>query len=588
LAFIEIEDLDFFYPESSRPALHGIRLSIDAGEYVAVVGANGSGKSSLLRLLDGLRLPSAGRIRVAGLDTAYPENLKKLRSSVALVFQSPVDQIVSTIVEEDVAFGPENLGLPRDTIVARVEEALVAVGLSEEAKSPPQCLSAGQQQRLAIAGALAMHPSCIAFDEATAMLDPPSRASILGLMDELSSRGVTILHATHDMSEAARATRIIALDSGQVAFDGRPQELFSASRELSPSLRALGLPPSALLSRELGLEPLAGEGAAPLAARIAAARLGMAEPRASLRPSAPVDSSTKASPESGPSQAAFPVFRLEAASYDYLRGTSKARAALRDLSLDIPSGSLVALVGKTGSGKSSLLQLLDALALPSSGKAYAFGQDLGSRATDLRAIRIRAPLAVQSPESAIFEPYAGDDVAFGPRNLGCRGRELVDRVKRAMDRVGLRFEDFRDRRSRDLSGGEKRRLALAGLLAMESQACLFDEPTSALDPEAKAAVLELIAALARDGATVLMATHSMEEAARADLVAVLVQGRLAALGPPESVFYEAYDPAWGIGRPFAAEVAAELASRGWTLDARPLDLKELAGAIREAGEEGQA
>jgi energy-coupling factor transporter ATP-binding protein EcfA2 len=250
------------------------------------------------------------------------------------------------------------------------------------------------------------------------------------------------------------------------------------------------------------------------------------------------------------------------------------------------------LVGKTGSGKSSLLQLLDALAFPTEGRVLALGSDTAARDTDVRRLRMRAPLAIQGLESALFELYAGDDVAFGPRNLGVTGKELAARARRAMEACGLPYDEFRDRMTRGLSGCEKRKLALAGILAMESEAMLLDEPTSALDPASKAAVAEL--ALGRAGATVVFATHSMEEAARADLVAVLVEGRLAAMGDPESVFYLEYDPGWGIGRPFAVEAATALEALGVELAARPLDLASLAEALLErsgkgrGGEEGAA
>ncbi|HTX71955.1 MAG TPA: AAA family ATPase, partial [Rectinemataceae bacterium] len=177
--------------------------------------------------------------------------------------------------------------------------------------------------------------------------------------------------------------------------------------------------------------------------------------------------------------------------------------------------------------------------------------------------------------SALFEPYAGDDVAFGPRNLGLSGKALVERVRAAMDRVGLPFDGFRDRATRALSGGEKRLLALAGVLALEPSALLLDEPTAALDPATKARILDLVFSLARQGCTVVMATHSMEEAARADSVAVIVGGRLAACGPPRSIFYEAYDPAWGIGRPYACEVVQALREAGVELEQEPLTVAEL-------------
>ena len=195
---------------------------------------------------------------------------------------------------------------------------------------------------------------------------------------------------------------------------------------------------------------------------------------------------------------------------------------------------------------------------------------------------MRAPLAIQRPESALFERYAGDDVAFGPRNLGLSGKALVVRVEESMEEAGLGFEAFRDRQTRSLSGGEKRRLALAGVLAMRGDALLLDEPTSALDPASAASILAIAFDTARKGHTVVFATHSMEEAAMADLVAVFSDGKVVASGDPETIFYDSFDPAWGLHRPFACAVAIELGARGFELDSRPLSVSALADAIQVA------
>jgi energy-coupling factor transport system ATP-binding protein len=225
---------------------------------------------------------------------------------------------------------------------------------------------------------------------------------------------------------------------------------------------------------------------------------------------------------------------------------------------------------------------MDALAFPSEGRVVSFGLDTLAKGTDLRRLRTRAPLAIQRPESALFEFYAGDDVAFGPRNLGLRGPELARRVREAMDAVGLPFGEFRDRPTRSLSGGEARRLALAGVIALDPDALLLDEPTASLDPQAKRAVLALAVAQRDAGRTVVAATHSMEEAARADFVAVIDEGRVVALAPPRELFYESYDPAWGLGRPFACEAAVALGRKGVAVDGQPLTVDELAWALRRA------
>jgi energy-coupling factor transporter ATPase len=236
---IRIEGLHYAYQAGTRkpvPALRGIDLTINAAEYVAVIGANGSGKSTLLRHLNALLLPTTGNVWVANRNTRDAAYLRDIRSTVGMVFQAPDSQIVASIVEEDVAFGPENLGVAEDELRQRVDWALSTVGLSELRQRASHLLSAGQKQRLAIAGALAMQPRCLLFDEATSMLDPVGRIQILDTLRGLHADGMTIVTATHDMAEAAQAQRVIVLSEGRVALDGDPRLVF-ARREILESLR---------------------------------------------------------------------------------------------------------------------------------------------------------------------------------------------------------------------------------------------------------------------------------------------------------------------------------------------------------------
>jgi energy-coupling factor transporter ATPase len=251
--FICIEGLHHTYQVGTRrpvPALRGIDLAIDAGEYVAVIGANGSGKSTLLRHLNALLLPTSGRVWVAGHDTSDTTHLRLIRSAVGMVFQTPDSQIVASVVEEDVAFGPENLGIPTDELHQRAEWALSTVGLWELRQRASHLLSAGQKQRIAIASALAMRPRCILFDEATSMLDPVGRMQLLKTIEQLHDDGMTIVTATHNMAEAARAQRVVALSEGLIALQGHPRSVFAQEDEL----RALKLdiPQATQLARAIG------------------------------------------------------------------------------------------------------------------------------------------------------------------------------------------------------------------------------------------------------------------------------------------------------------------------------------------------
>lgn len=227
---IKVENLIFEYPqgEASAPvrAINGINLEIEKGSFVAIVGQNGSGKSSLAKNLNGLLLPTSGRVIVNGIDTRDDDTIWELRQNIGMVFQNPDNQIVSSIVEDDVAFGPENLGIDPLKIRVIVDDALDSVWMADFKKKAPHLLSGGQKQRIAIAGVIAMKPKCIVFDEPTAMLDPKGRRDVMDIAKRLNSEGITIVYITHFMEEAIRADRIIVMDKGEIAMDDSPKNLF--------------------------------------------------------------------------------------------------------------------------------------------------------------------------------------------------------------------------------------------------------------------------------------------------------------------------------------------------------------------------
>ena len=284
-AFIEIENLEHEYRTADgkgHKALAGISLSIGKGEFVAVLGANGSGKSTLARHLNGLLLPSAGQVRIDGLSTleaAEKNELWKIRSQVGMVFQNPDNQLIAAIVEDDVAFGPENLGVEPVEIRQRVTEALQAVGMERFRKRAPHLLSGGQKQRVAIAGTLAMETDCLVLDEPTAMLDPQGRKEVMGVVERLHrEKGLTVVLITHFMAEAMQAQRVVVMGEGKVLMEGSPGEIFAQGEklkslglevplagELAERLRKAGLPlsPGPMLTAEellAGLKEIRGKG----------------------------------------------------------------------------------------------------------------------------------------------------------------------------------------------------------------------------------------------------------------------------------------------------------------------------------------
>jgi len=233
MSFIEARGLKFAYSPEEPYVLNGIDIKIEKGTYTAILGHNGCGKSTLAKLLCGILLPNEGQILIDGMDTAEEENSFEIRKKCGMVFQNPDNQLVASVVEEDVAFAPENLGFPREEIRKRVDMALKTVDMADYAKHSTYKLSGGQKQRIAIAGILAMTPECIVFDEATAMLDPTGRKEIVGAMKRLNREmGITVVTITHYMNEAVEADRIIVMNQGEVIADGTPQEIFSHVEEL--------------------------------------------------------------------------------------------------------------------------------------------------------------------------------------------------------------------------------------------------------------------------------------------------------------------------------------------------------------------
>ena len=254
MKLITCRDVSFSYPAQDdglpHPVLERLNLEINKGEFVAVLGHNGSGKSTFAKLLNAILLPSAGEVLVDGIDTREGERLLEVRQRVGMVFQNPDNQIVATVVEEDVAFALENLGLPADEIRRRIDDALAAVEMSEYASHPPHRLSGGQKQRVAIAGVIAMRPQCIVLDEPTAMLDPRGRREVMSTLDALCKNyGVTVILITHYMDEAARAQRVVVMDEGKILLDAPPGEVFSHASLLSGV--GLDLPQATQLCHEL-------------------------------------------------------------------------------------------------------------------------------------------------------------------------------------------------------------------------------------------------------------------------------------------------------------------------------------------------
>ncbi|HUX20402.1 MAG TPA: energy-coupling factor transporter ATPase, partial [Spirochaetia bacterium] len=585
VSLVEVDNLEHSYSPliSDAPwALRGISFAVEAGEYLCLVGANGSGKSTLALHLNGLLLPTRGSVAIEGMRTDRQGNLPLIRKSVAMVFQRPEDQIVALTVEEDVAFGPENLGLQRDEIRARVSRSLSRVGLSGLELRSPHRLSAGQKQRLSIAGVLATEPRLIVFDEATSMLDPKGRGEVLSLMAELNRTGLTIVHITHRMEEAALAGRMIVLDGGRIVHDGPPRRVFSVA---SPLIDRLGRPPALQLAQRLG-ELDGPDLGLPMSYRELSRSVLSLVP-AGLLPRRPV---ANESCRSAASDRLSPVegrriIEIKDLSHSYERGGNNGSGngimlSLKGVSLAVREGECLALIGSTGSGKSTFLQHMNGLFVPQHGSVEVDGIPIRDDEKGLPALRRRVGLVFQRPEEQIFAQYVGDEVAYGPRLAGLGGKALTERVRWAMELVGLPFDAYKDRISFALSGGEQRKVGLAGVIALEPKVLLLDEPSVGLDPASRRQILEVLERLKDGGTTILLCSHDMEEVARLADRTVVLSGGAVVLEAATSLVFERGDMlrSAGLDQPESVAFAEFLAKQGVAVES-PITEDGLARAL---------
>lgn len=586
---IECRGVSFSY-DGAAPALDGVDLNIEDGEFFCILGGNGSGKSTFAKHLNALLQPDAGTVRINGMDTSDPELVYDIRSTAGMVFQNPDDQLVATLVEDDVAFGPENLGVPSAQIAQRVREALKGVGLVGFERHETHALSGGQKQRVALAGVLAMEPRVLILDEASSMLDPRGRKGLMKACHALHDRGMTIVMITHFMEEAAEADRVAVFRAGHVAMLGTPEEILTRADELAQL--NLDMPASCCLGRALrvkGVPVCTQVREADMVAEITQAYTERSGLDIAERPSAS-DSHVLDNGFSAPDgiAASEPVIEISHLSHSYslsarerrrwhkrsaTAGKSSKQAlwgndpsspwALRDVSLTVRRGEFLGLAGHTGSGKSTLVQHLNGLIRPQEGSVRALGLDLSNK-KDAAAVKAKVGVVFQYPERQLFAETVAQDVAFGPHNLGLPQDEVDRRVESSLSRVGLDLSTVGDKSPFELSGGQQRRVAFAGVLAMEPEVLVLDEPMAGLDPAARRDFLGLIDRLHREGLTVVMVSHSMDDLANCcDRIVVMNEGAVFAEGTPAQVFAHADElKSIGLGVPAAQRMALALTEAG--------------------------
>ena len=541
------ENLSYVYEDNNLEAVKNVSLAVSRGSYLAILGLNGSGKSTLARLLCGLLQPTTGKVEV------FSEN----KALIGIVFQSPKNQIIASIVKTDTSFGPENLGFSASETENIVLSSLKAVSLEEKLEDFTSNLSLGQTQKLALAGILSLNPDLLILDESVSMIDPVSRKEILAFLDELNAQGKTIIHITHDLDEAEKASRILVMEDGILVKDAYSldkTDSFIKSHfciddgDIGAGSGNLGDAVSGTGSGNLD-DAVSGAGSSATATHTVLAPSGVSASLADSTatavhtvqansgvPAFQADSSVSA-PHTAQASSGVPAFpagssvsaphTAQASSEKSTAEASTQQTSLylknitfaypgenplyKDFSLSFKAGSLTAIMGKSGGGKSTLFEIASGLLEPQSGEILAIE---------------RPVLALQEAESALFENFAADDVAFGPINKGLTGKKLKEKVVSSMELTGLEYSVFGNRNTQALSGGEKRRLSLAGIIALDSPVIIFDEPTAGLDPKGRKQIFETLRKLSNQGKTVIFSTHREEEAKIADRQIKIENGKI--------------------------------------------------------------
>jgi energy-coupling factor transport system ATP-binding protein len=486
----------------------------------------------------------------------------EIRRRVGMVFQNPDDQLVSTTVEGELAFGLENLGLPAQEMHQRVEEALRAFHLEDHRTHPPHRLSGGEKQRVAIAAAMVMQPRYLVLDEPMALLDPQSRHEVGALLAWLrDSSGTATIHITQIPEEAVRTDRLLVMHQGRLLEDGPPARVFAHAARL----------------RDVGLDlPFAPA----LASRLP--QLGTCLDLESLLQALVCRLSPSSRPAWTPLAPAPPApakLIVQDLTHTYDQDLPSQRQAIEAIDAEIGRGAVMALVGPSGSGKTTLAQHFNALLKPQRGRVLLDGCDIWKE--DLPQVRRRVGLLFQFPELQLFAESVEQDVAFGPRNLGYAEGRIHELVVHALHLVGLAPELFLQRPPLSLSGGEKRRVALAGILAMDPEVLILDEPTAGLDPRAAQSLADLIGHLRQEGKTLVLISHDMELVARLGTHAIaLRQGRVALQGQVREVFpHPEFAARTGLEPPTPVRLMQALRQRGRPLPLDLLTLEEIAQVL---------
>ncbi len=565
MPYLSVKNLTYTYPGSEQAALSGIDLEVEKGEFIAIVGPNAAGKSTLAKALKGLIQGQKGSISIGSepLSAMGPDR------RVGLLLSNPENQLVTSIVEEDVAFGLEALGLEPEEIKGRVGTTLHSLGIAALARSLPHRLSGGEQQMVALAGVLAPDPEVLVLDEPTSFLDPAGRERVLDALAGFLERGGTTLLVTHDMEEAARAHRIALLIEGKIVCIKEPWSFFADTSLLDAGwlVRPFGISLSQALSGA-GYDFSRSPGQIHDLTDSVLKLLVTGQSERDIQMKKTTDPHGKGAKD--------PALEFKKVAFSYNTGGPDEHRVLKGVDLDIIDSGLTVLCGANGSGKSTLLQLSNGLLHPDSGCVRFRGQALTDLLKGKENIPSLVGLLFQNPERQVFCETVFDDIAFGPRNLSLSEVETKERVSDAIGWVGI-DEDLLSRSPFTLSGGQLRRVALAGVIALRSRVLVLDEPTDGLDPASSAMFVGRVRKYAEHtGTSVLIATHSVPDPPNGiDSIALLVDGRIAARGLPDEVFFSRSDALPEIFLPPHIRMQRKIADAGFGLPEFSLNSDEV-------------
>ncbi len=515
---IEFKDFSFFYPDSKKPSLDKINVTIDEGEFLVITGPSGGGKSTFLRSINGL-IPNfyggkiSGEVIVNGKNASKtPTN--KMSEMVGMVFQDPENQLVSTQVEREIAFGMENLCFSKELMQKRIEEALDAVNISRLRNRTTSELSGGQKQKVAIASVLATHPDILLLDEPTSELDPRSAESVLNVIEKINDElGLTILLVEHRLERVIHhVDRMLMIDGGRMIYDGSPRKIRSAHVENWK----VGLPPVTRLS--LHFQDKIQNNGIPLTVK--EARLALRDILSNPKNKILWEKKKSSDKVSISMDKVF-------FSYD------GEKDVLKNISFKVYEGDMIALMGKNASGKTTLVKLMNGLVKQRKGKMLLFGKKINDY--PLEELIQKVGIVFQDPNLHHFNDTVQEEVAFVLKNLGVK-QEIIDKKVEAILKK-FKIYQYRNSYPHDLSGGERQRVALASVLVSEPEILILDEPTRGMDYYLKK---ELISYLKEKAKTSIMVTHDIETAAEfADRVVLLSEGNIVSDGNKRDVLSKA-------------------------------------------------